>query len=80
MGYEVIGDATDRIHRVPQITPAITVEIHRPPVKAGGHELTQSHGTGIGPLGAKGSKPSSRTMIQIRKDSSSSVKNSERRG
>jgi len=37
---EVIGDATDRIHRALQITPAITVEIHRPPVKAGGHELT----------------------------------------
>lgn len=51
VGLEVVGDAADGIHRIPQVGVAVAVKVHRIALEAGGHKLAITHGSGVGALG-----------------------------
>ncbi len=57
VGLEVVGDAADGIHRIPQVGVAVAVKVHRIALEAGGHKLAIAHGAGVGALGFGGVHP-----------------------
>ncbi len=47
VGLEVVGDAADGIHRIPQVGMAVAVKVYRIALEAGGHKLAVAHGARI---------------------------------